>query len=181
MIEETKETKEVSIEGKGEEQIKDDVKTPAAAPAAAREEKIEKVVNINRVAKVVAGGKRFSFAALVVLGDGRGLVAYGYGKAKDVRQSIEKARKKAEKNMKKISLKDTTIPHEIIGKCKACEVLLKPASHGTGVIAGRTVRSVLEAVGIKDILTKSLRSKNILHLVKATFDALERLKTKEEL
>ncbi|RLD15544.1 MAG: 30S ribosomal protein S5 [Caldiserica bacterium] len=173
---EEKDLKDEIQEEEDKEEIKEileEVKT--------EEEYIEKVIKINRVCKVVAGGKRFSFTALVVVGDGRGSVGYGYCKAKDVRQAIEKARRKAIKTMRKISLKGTTIPHEVIGKCKASEVLLKPASPGTGVIAGRAVRAVVEAVGIKDILTKSLRSHNPLNLVKATFNGLISCKTKEEI
>jgi len=177
-------SQKIEEEDEMEEEIisEEEVKVEEEIPLEKEEEGyIERVIRINRVCKVVAGGKRFSFTALMVIGDGKGKVGYGYGKAKDVRQAIEKAKTKALKDMKPISLEGTTIPHEIIGKCKAAEVLLMPASPGTGVIAGRSVRAVVEAAGIKDILTKSLRSGNSLNIVKATFDGLLKLKTKQEI
>lgn len=140
----------------------------------------EKVVQIRRCACVVKGGRRFSFAAMVVVGDQNGRVGWGYGKAKEVPLAVEKATKAANRSLVPVSLRDTTIPHQIEGRFGASKVVLIPASPGTGIIAGETVRAVVESAGIRDILTKSRGSSNPVNLVKATFDALSRLRTRED-
>ena len=143
-------------------------------------ELIDRVVKIKRCAAVVKGGRRFSFAAMVVVGDREGRVGWGYGKANEVPPSVEKAVKQATRNMSKIPVVEGSIPHKIKGQCGAAKVLLVPAGPGTGVIAGDAVRAVCEAAGIRDILTKSFGSNNSVLLVKATIDALKQLRTQQE-
>lgn len=144
-------------------------------------ELVEKVVYVNRSAKVVKGGRRFSFSALVVVGDRRGRVGYGFGKANEVADAIRKSTEQAKSSMELINLKDNTIPHEVIGEHGGGRVLLRPASPGTGVIAGGSVRAVLDAVGVRDVLSKSLGSSNAANVVKATLDALRKLRPREEI
>ncbi|HID64860.1 MAG TPA: 30S ribosomal protein S5 [Anaerolineae bacterium] len=144
------------------------------------EEFDERVVDIARTAKVVKGGRRFGFRAVVVVGDNKGSVGVGVGKAREVPEAIRKAVERAKRDMRKIPVIGTTIPHQVVARFSAARVLLKPASPGTGVVAGGGVRAVVEAAGIKDILTKSLGSSNILNVVKATRAALDQLKDPEE-
>ncbi len=143
-------------------------------------ELIDKVVSIRRVTKVVKGGKRFKFSALVVVGDGAGMVGYGLGKAQEVPDAIRKALEKAKKSMIKVPLRGSTIPHEALAKFGAAKVVLKPASKGTGIKAGGAVRAIMEAVGVKDVLTKCIGSRNPHNVVKAVIKAFQEMKSPEE-
>ncbi len=142
---------------------------------------IERTVKIKRCAAVVKGGRRFSFAAMVVCGDGNGKVGWGYGKANEVQPSVEKATKQAMRSMQKVPIVDGAIPHRVDGQFGAAKVVLLPAGPGTGIIAGAAVRAVCEAAGVSNILTKSFGSNNPVTLVKATIDALTHLRTKEDI
>lgn len=151
-----------------------------------REEKkssdyIEKLVRLNRVAKVVKGGRRFSFSALIVVGDKKGHVGLGFGKANDVSEAIRKSLEKAKRNMMRVPIKKTTIPHEVLGVYKGAKVLLKPAAPGTGIIAGGPVRAIMDVCGVNDILSKSLGSKNTMNIVNAAINGLEKLMDKKKI
>ncbi|MCL2519652.1 MAG: 30S ribosomal protein S5 [Spirochaetaceae bacterium] len=141
----------------------------------------EKLIKLNRVAKVVKGGRRFSFSALVVAGDGKGRVGYGFGKANDVSEAIRKAVDRAKRSLREVPIKNNTLPHEIIGQFKSANVVLKPAAHGTGIIAGGAVRAVMEAAGVRDVLSKSLGARNSINVIKAVFDGFDNLMTVSEI
>jgi small subunit ribosomal protein S5 len=145
-----------------------------------REELDERVVDITRVAKVVKGGRRFGFRVVAVVGDNRGQVGMGVGKARAVPDAIRKATERARRDMQPVALIHTTVPHEIVGRCGGARVLIKPATPGTGVIAAGGVRAVLEAVGVTDVLTKSQGSSNVLNVVRATMDGLRRMRRVED-
>lgn len=147
----------------------------------AKEEFDEQVVFVNRCSKVVKGGRRFSFSAIVVVGNRAGLVGYGFGKANEVPEAIRKGSELARKSLFRVTMKERTIPHDVIGVYGGGRVLLRSASPGTGVIAGGGMRAVLEVAGIRDVLGKSLGSKNKVNVVKATFDALKKLRSREEI
>jgi small subunit ribosomal protein S5 len=157
---------------KPESKRNDTMKSPGEA--------MERVVEVNRCAKVVKGGRRFSFSALVVVGDREGQVGYALGKARENADAIRKATEMARRGMIKVTMKDRTIPHEVIGRCGASRVMLKPASKGTGVIAGGGARAVLDLAGVRDVLAKSLGAASALNVVKATMDGLMQLRSREE-
>lgn len=154
---------------------------PSEQDGGAGSDLAEKVVFINRSSKVVKGGRRFSFSALVVVGDKKGRVGLGLGKGAEVSDAIRKGGEIAKGRMLPVSLKDTTIPHEVVSRYCGAHILLRPASPGTGIIAGKTVRAVLESAGVKDVLSKSLGSKNAANVVKATLSALQQLRLREQI
>jgi len=142
---------------------------------------VEKLIRLNRVSKAVKGGRKMSFSALMVVGDGNGKVGYGFGKANDVTEAIRKSVEKAKNRIMTVPIKKNTLPHEILGEYKSASVLLKPATPGTGIIAGGPVRAIMEAVGVRDVLAKSLGSKNTMNIVKGVFNGLENLMSAKEI
>ncbi|MFH1394538.1 MAG: 30S ribosomal protein S5 [Candidatus Omnitrophota bacterium] len=165
-----------NLEENNSKKEKPEALTKNDAVSTASQDTVEHVIKINRVSKVVKGGKNFSFSALVVTGNGKGSVGMGFGKSNEVVEAIKKGTAKAKKNYVKINMQDDTIPHEVIGRFKASHVMLKPAGPGTGVIAGGPVRALCDAAGIKNILTKSLGSRNAINVVRATIDGFKRLR-----
>ncbi len=165
-------------ESEEKEVVSEEIETEEIALTTLEPESAEHVIRINRVSKVVKGGKNFSFSALVVNGDRKGQVGMGFGKSNEVVEAIKKASAKAKESFIKVSLRGDTIPHEIIGKFKSSTVIMKPAGPGTGVIAGGAVRAVCDAAGIKNILTKSLGSRNAINVVRATLNGLNNLRLK---
>ena len=185
----TEEIKEENTEKKAEETVKAAPKKARRAPAKQQKrpsatvnpDMEERVVAVNRVAKVVKGGRRFSFSALIIVGDKKGNVGFGLGKAKEVPEAIRKGTQAAEKNMIHVPLDNGTIPHDILGEFDAGKILFKPAADGTGIKAAGACRSILELAGIKNVLTKSLRGNNPHNVVKATFHALKGLRSAEQI
>lgn len=180
---EEKSTEEVAApaEGKREKRQNRNAAPPKKRTVSTDPELEERVVAVNRCAKVVKGGRRFSFSALIIVGDRKGNVGFGLGKAKEVPEAIRKATHEAQKSMIKVAIDKGTIPHEVIGHYDAGRIIFKPAAEGTGVKAAGACRSILELAGIKDVLTKSLRGNNPHNVVKATFDALKQLRSIEEI
>ncbi len=178
-VEVVSETKERPSRGRNNNNNKNNRRDRREKPEPSEWE--EKVVSLRRATKVIPGGRRFRFNAMVVVGNKKGKVGLGYGKANELADAIKKAKDKAIANALPIRLKGSTIPHEILGEYKACRILMKPATKGTGVIAGGAVRPVLELLGVHDILTKSLRSPNPVNLIKATFNGLTRLYNIEDI
>jgi small subunit ribosomal protein S5 len=180
---EEKNTEEVAApaEGKREKRQNRNAAPPKKRTVSTDPELEERVVAVNRCAKVVKGGRRFSFSALIIVGDRKGNVGFGLGKAKEVPEAIRKATHEAQKSMIKVAIDKGTIPHEVIGHYDAGRIIFKPAAEGTGVKAAGACRSILELAGIKDVLTKSLRGNNPHNVVKATFDALKQLRSIEEI